>query len=95
MLGTQSINLYIFYYLSEVYILIHIFFQSYVLMSLDAHTIDLGELRYGLSNVTCLRIFDHSDSRTKSYLADWKTRGSADVRIPRQTHEITVSFSLR
>lgn len=59
-------------------------------MSLDAHTLDLEELRYGLSNVTCLRIFDHSDSRTRSYLADWKVRGSDDVKIPRQTHEITV-----
>ncbi|KOB79074.1 Glutamate receptor, ionotropic kainate 2 [Operophtera brumata] len=55
-------------------------FMTYVLMSLDAHTIDLGELRYGLSNVTCLRIFDHSDSRTKSYLADWKTRGGYSTR---------------
>lgn len=66
-------------------------FQSYVLMSLDAHTIDLQELRYGLSNVTCLRIFDHSDARTRSYLADWKVSDSSKVKIPRQTHEITVS----
>lgn len=63
-------------------------------MSLDAHTLDLEELRYGQANVTCLRIFDHGDSRTKSYLADWKTRGSADVKIPRQTHEITVCCML-
>lgn len=63
-------------------------------MSLDAHTLDLEELRYGLSNVTCLRIFDHSDSVTKSYLADWKVRQSSGVKIPRQTHEITVSHEL-
>ncbi|VVD05446.1 unnamed protein product [Leptidea sinapis] len=69
-------------------------YMSYVLMSLDAHTLDLQELRYGLSNVTCFRIFDHSDSRTKSYLADWKTRGSDDVKIPQLTHEITVEAAL-
>lgn len=61
-------------------------------MSLDAHTLDLEELRYGLSNVTCLRIFDHEDSRTRSYLADWKARGSDGVKIPKQTHEITVRY---
>lgn len=60
-------------------------------MSLDAHTLDLEELRYGLSNVTCLRIFDHSDPRTRSYLADWIARGTDNVKIPRQSHEITVS----
>ncbi|XP_045499036.1 glutamate receptor ionotropic, kainate 2-like [Colias croceus] len=69
-------------------------YMSYVLMSLDAHTLDLQELRYGLSNVTCLRIFDHSDSRTRSYLADWEARSTADVRIPKMTHEITVEAAL-
>ncbi|CAG9787776.1 unnamed protein product [Diatraea saccharalis] len=69
-------------------------YMSYVLMSLDAHTLDLEELRYGLSNVTCLRIFDHSDSRTRSYLADWKVKGSSDVKIPKQTYEITVETAL-
>ncbi|CAH0399801.1 unnamed protein product [Chilo suppressalis] len=69
-------------------------YMSYVLMSLDAHTLDLEELRYGLSNVTCLRIFDHSDSRTRSYLADWKVRGSPNVKIPLQTYEITVETAL-
>ncbi|XP_047537910.1 glutamate receptor ionotropic, kainate 2-like [Vanessa atalanta] len=69
-------------------------YMSYILMSLDAHTLDLQELRHGLSNVTCLRIFDHSDSRTRSYLADWKARTSSDVKIPRQTHEITVEAAL-
>lgn len=59
-------------------------------MSLDAHTLDLEELRYGLSNVTSMRIVDHSDSRTLSYLADWKTRGASDVEIPKTTQEITV-----
>lgn len=60
-------------------------------MSLDAHTLDLEELRYGLSNVTCLRIFDHSDSRAKTYLADWKVRALGDVKIPGQSYQITVS----
>ncbi|XP_034827944.1 glutamate receptor ionotropic, kainate 2-like [Maniola hyperantus] len=69
-------------------------YMSYVLISLDAHTLDLQELRSGLSNVTCLRIFDHSDSRTRSYLADWKARTSPDVKIPSQTHEITVEAAL-
>ncbi|CAK1585391.1 unnamed protein product [Parnassius mnemosyne] len=69
-------------------------YMSYVLMSLDAHTLDLAELRYGLSNVTCLRIFDHSDSRTRSYLADWKSRSTSDVQIPRTTQEITVEAAL-
>ncbi|KAL0830570.1 hypothetical protein ABMA28_002722 [Loxostege sticticalis] len=69
-------------------------YMSYVLMSLDAHTLDLEELRYNLSNVTCLKIFDHSDSRTRYYLADWKIRGSPDVKIPRDTHEITVEAAL-
>lgn len=59
-------------------------------MSLDAHTLDLEELRYNLSNVTCLRIFDHSDSRTRSYLADWKVRETPEVKIPKETHDITV-----
>lgn len=63
-------------------------------MSLDAHTLDLEELRYGLSNVTCLRIFDHSDARTRSYLADWKVKGSDNVKIPSQTHKITVSTTI-
>lgn len=61
-------------------------------MSLDAHTLDLEELRFGLSNVTCLRIFAHEDSRIRSYLSDWKTRASADVKIPEDTHDITVSL---
>uniref|UniRef100_A0A2H1W6P8 SFRICE_012305 n=1 Tax=Spodoptera frugiperda TaxID=7108 RepID=A0A2H1W6P8_SPOFR len=69
-------------------------YMSYVLMSLDAHTLDLEELRYGLSNVTCLRIFDHSDPRTRSYLADWIARGTNNVKIPRQSHEITVEAAL-
>ncbi|XP_039752079.1 glutamate receptor ionotropic, kainate 2-like isoform X2 [Pararge aegeria] len=69
-------------------------YMSYVLISLDAHTLDLQELRYGLSNVTCLRIFDHSDSRTRSYLADWKARTTPDIKIPHQTHEITVEAAL-
>ncbi|KAL4716083.1 hypothetical protein ACJJTC_013860 [Scirpophaga incertulas] len=69
-------------------------YMSYVLLSLDAHTLDLEELRYGLSNVTCLRIFDYSDARTRSYLADWKVRGTTDVKVPRQTHEITVELAL-
>ncbi|XP_041980069.1 glutamate receptor ionotropic, kainate 2-like [Aricia agestis] len=69
-------------------------YMSYVLMSLDAHTLDLQELRHGLSNVTCLRIFDHSDSRTRSYLADWKARSSPDIKIPTQSHEITVEAAL-
>lgn len=60
-------------------------------MSLDAHTLDLEELRFGLSNVTCLRIFAHEDSRTRSYLSDWKARGSPDVKIPGDTQDITVS----
>ncbi|CAH0713965.1 unnamed protein product, partial [Brenthis ino] len=69
-------------------------YMSYVLMSLDAHTLDLQELRQGLSNVTCLRIFDHSDSITKSFHADWKARASSDIKVPRQTHEITVEAAL-
>ncbi|XP_031766702.2 glutamate receptor ionotropic, kainate 2-like isoform X1 [Galleria mellonella] len=69
-------------------------YMSYVLMSLNAHTLDLEELRYGLSNVTCFRIFDHSDSRTRSYLADWKSRSNNNVKIPRQTYEITVEAAL-
>ncbi|CAH2093715.1 unnamed protein product [Euphydryas editha] len=69
-------------------------YMSYVLMSLDAHTLDLQELRHGLSNVTCLRIFDHSDARTKSYHADWKAMTSSGVKIPQQTHEITVEAAL-
>ncbi|XP_048485518.1 glutamate receptor ionotropic, kainate 2-like [Plutella xylostella] len=69
-------------------------YMSYVLMSLDAHSIDLGDLRYGLSNVTCLRIFDHDDARTRSFLADWKARGSDDVKIPKESHEITVEIAL-
>ncbi|CAH2047171.1 unnamed protein product, partial [Iphiclides podalirius] len=69
-------------------------YVSYVLMSLDAHTLDLEELRFGLSNVTCLRIFDHSNSITQSYLADWKARASPDVQIPRTTQEITVEAAL-
>lgn len=64
--------------------------QSYILTSLDAHTLDLEELRYGLSNVTCLRIFDYSDARTKSYLADWKVRVTPDIKIPVQPQQITV-----
>lgn len=62
-------------------------------MSLDAHTLDLEELRYGLSNVTCLRIFDPDDSRTRSYLADWKVRSSPNLKIPQQPHQITVSIN--
>ncbi|OWR43841.1 hypothetical protein KGM_209173 [Danaus plexippus plexippus] len=69
-------------------------YMSYILMSLDAHTLDLQELRYGLSNVTCLRIFDHSDGRTKSYLADWKARTSNDIKMPKKTHEITIEAAL-
>ncbi|CAK1555311.1 unnamed protein product [Leptosia nina] len=69
-------------------------YMSYVLMSLDAHTLDLQELRYGLSNVTCLRIFDHADSRTTAYHADWKARATSDIKIPRMTHEITVEAAL-
>lgn len=64
-------------------------------MSLDAHTLDLKELRNGLSNVTCLRIFNHEDSRTRAYLADWKVRGSLDVKIPKQTFEINVSTHIK
>ncbi|XP_072932697.1 glutamate receptor ionotropic, kainate 2-like isoform X2 [Epargyreus clarus] len=69
-------------------------YMSYVLMSLDAHTLDLEELRYGLSNVTCLRIFDPSDSTTASSLADWKASKSDNVKIPGQAHEITVEAAL-
>ncbi|XP_063622177.1 glutamate receptor ionotropic, kainate 2-like [Cydia splendana] len=69
-------------------------YMSYVLMSLDAHTLDLEELRYGLSNVTCLRIFAHEDSRTRSYLADWKVRASPEVKIPKDTQDITVEVAL-
>ncbi|XP_075975527.1 glutamate receptor ionotropic, kainate 2-like [Anticarsia gemmatalis] len=69
-------------------------YMSYVLMSLDAHTLDLEELRYGLSNVTCLRIFDHSDSRARAYLADWKVREAPGVKIPGKSHEITVEAAL-
>ncbi|XP_013173673.1 PREDICTED: glutamate receptor ionotropic, kainate 2-like [Papilio xuthus] len=69
-------------------------YMSYVLMSLDAHTLDLEELRYGLSNVTSMRIVDHSDSRTLSYLADWKTRSASEVVIPKTTQEITVEAAL-
>lgn len=61
-------------------------------MSLDAHTLDLEELRNGLSNVTCLRIFDPSDSTTGSSLADWKASKSTKAKIPGQAHEITVSI---
>lgn len=65
-------------------------------MSLDAHTLDLEELRYGLSNVTCLRIFDPEDSRTRSYLADWKVRSTPDnLKIPQQPNEITVNRNFK
>ncbi|CAH4033775.1 unnamed protein product [Pieris brassicae] len=69
-------------------------YMSYVLMSLDAHTLDLQELRHGLSNVTCLRIFDHSDSRTISYLADWNSRNPNNIKLPNETHQITVEAAL-
>nr|XP_037875292.1 glutamate receptor ionotropic, kainate 2 [Bombyx mori] len=69
-------------------------YMSYILTSLDAHTLDLEELRYGLSNVTCLRIFDYSDARTKSYLADWKVRVTPDIKIPVQPQQITVETAL-
>ncbi|XP_060801386.1 glutamate receptor ionotropic, kainate 2-like [Amyelois transitella] len=69
-------------------------YMSYVLMSLDAHTLDLEELRNGLSNVTCLRIFDHSDPRTESVLLNWKTRESSNVKIPKESRKITVEAAL-
>lgn len=62
-------------------------------MALDAHTLDLEELRYGLSNVTCLRIFDPEDSITKSYLADWRASSTSNIAIPQQPNQITVSLN--
>lgn len=68
--------------------------QSYVLSSMDVPSLDLKEFTHGLSNVTCFRIFDHEDSRSKSYLADWKVKGTPDVNIPRTPQEISVSTYL-
>lgn len=58
---------------------------------MDVPSLNLKELTHGLSNVTCFRIFEHEDSRTRSYLADWKVRGTPEVNIPRIPQEISVS----
>ncbi|XP_053604449.1 glutamate receptor ionotropic, kainate 2-like isoform X2 [Plodia interpunctella] len=68
-------------------------YMSYVLMNLDAHTLDLQELRNGMSNVTCLRIFDHSDPKTEAHLLNWQARKS-EVQIPKKTQQITVEAAL-
>ncbi|XP_049872660.1 glutamate receptor ionotropic, kainate 2-like isoform X2 [Pectinophora gossypiella] len=69
-------------------------YMSYIITSLDAHTLDLDDLRINLSNVTCLRIFDNEDSITKSYLYQWKSRNTENVPLPTDTHEITVEAAL-
>lgn len=47
----------------------------------DAHTIDLGEFKYGRTNITALRIVDPSDMNVINAVHDW-TQG--ELRYGRQ-----------
>lgn len=49
-------------------------YQSYILTSLNAHTIDFDEIRTFSSNITSLRLFDTTSHELKASVNDWELR---------------------
>ncbi|XP_053678386.1 glutamate receptor ionotropic, kainate 2-like [Anopheles nili] len=56
-------------------------YQSYIITSLDAHTIDFEELRYSRSNITALRLMDTKSFDIKNAVHDWE-QGEARMKRP-------------
>uniref|UniRef100_A0A182U976 Glutamate receptor 1 n=1 Tax=Anopheles melas TaxID=34690 RepID=A0A182U976_9DIPT len=56
-------------------------YQSYIITSLDAHTIDFEELRYSRSNITALRLMDTKSFDIKNAVHDWE---QGEARMKRQ-----------
>ncbi|XP_075228075.1 glutamate receptor ionotropic, kainate 2-like isoform X2 [Lycorma delicatula] len=46
-------------------------YNSYILTSLDAHTIDFEEFKYGRTNITALRMLDPSSYILQKAIQDW------------------------
>lgn len=46
-------------------------FQTYILTSLDAHTVDLEELNSSESNITSFRMVDPNRYEFKAVINDW------------------------
>ncbi|KAG8225568.1 hypothetical protein J437_LFUL002085 [Ladona fulva] len=47
-------------------------YQSYVITTLDLHTIDLEEFRYGRTNITGFRMIDPNSAALKNAVHDWE-----------------------
>ncbi|XP_050099710.1 glutamate receptor ionotropic, kainate 2-like isoform X2 [Anopheles aquasalis] len=54
-------------------------YQSYIITSLDAHTMDFEELRYSRSNITALRLMDTKSFDIKNAVHDWE-QGEARMK---------------
>ncbi|KAL1131739.1 hypothetical protein AAG570_011352, partial [Ranatra chinensis] len=46
-------------------------YHSYILTSLDAHTIDYGEFKYGRTNITALKLMDTQKHMVQAVVHDW------------------------
>ncbi|XP_059486426.1 glutamate receptor ionotropic, kainate 2-like isoform X2 [Neocloeon triangulifer] len=46
-------------------------YQSYFIISMDLHTVDLEEFRYGRTNITSLRILDPTSQEVQNVVQDW------------------------
>ncbi|XP_055588380.1 glutamate receptor ionotropic, kainate 2-like [Uranotaenia lowii] len=62
-------------------------YQSYIITSLDAHTLDFEELRYSRSNITTLRLMDTKSFDIKNAVHDWEQGESRMKRIFRVSPE--------
>ncbi|XP_001655464.2 glutamate receptor ionotropic, kainate 2 [Aedes aegypti] len=54
-------------------------YQSYIITSLDAHTLDFEELKYSRSNITTLRLMDTKSFEIKNAVHDWE-QGEARMK---------------
>lgn len=69
-------------------------YQSYIITSLEAHTMDFEEITTMRANITTLRLFDPDNDELKSLVNGMVQRERRDGRVFRLTsHQIKVSYS--
>ncbi|XP_058444434.1 glutamate receptor ionotropic, kainate 2 [Malaya genurostris] len=54
-------------------------YQSYIITSIDAHTLDFDEFRYFRSNITAIRLMDTKSFEIKNAVHDWE-QGEARIK---------------
>ncbi|XP_039444808.1 glutamate receptor ionotropic, kainate 2 [Culex pipiens pallens] len=62
-------------------------YQSYIITSLDAHTLDFEELKYSRSNITTLRLMDTKSFDIKNAVHDWEQGEARMKRVFRVSPE--------